>query len=247
MGLNVGVSLWTTQQDSATPPLRQNKPQEQTFAQKAGVQPAQPKADEALPQSNTHQWQLSGLSSTQQHPQTIINQIAQKPETGLLELYGLGLRAGSHLSYVPQFFWASVQSERQTPMPVVDDGKCQVAVAPQVQEQRSWASDDGYSDQMPPHLVSEVLVDSRNELSDTTPMLTYLMRKWPERHVQILPRGKGIEVIIRDYHLSLDEQLTLVQDLTRQAGRPETIWINGQSVWQAPSFSSQSTGNSHGH
>lgn len=97
------------------------------------------------------------------------------------------------------------------------------------------------------HIASDDLADAGHELPGASPALAYLIRKWPERYVQVLPRGKGIEVIIRDYHLGTEEQRALVQDLTRQAVRPESIWINGQPAWQAPSLSRHSAGDSNGH
>ena len=78
----------------------------------------------------------------------------------------------------------------------------------------------------------------------TEQLSLYLAQKWPERSSLLLPRGNGIELLIRDYHLTPDEQESLVAELLvrmrAQAAQPQQIWINGQCVWQLnPSLSIQ--------
>ncbi|WP_395608100.1 hypothetical protein [Pseudomonas sp. B22129] len=180
--------------------------------------------------------------------QRLLQSNLKTPDRGMLELYGLGLRAGKHLSYVPQLF-------EQTPP--VEGGVAAADHAPVSNQaagglplQRpspSVQSHGSTPEQKAVHFAGDDWADASHDLPGASPALAYLIRKWPERHVQVLPRGKGIEVIIRDYHLAPEEQQALVHDLTRQAVRPESIWINGQPAWQAPSLSRHSTGDSHGH
>ena len=79
----------------------------------------------------------------------------------------------------------------------------------------------------------------------------YLAQKWPQRSSLVLPRGNGIELLIRDYHLSADEQESLVDELLvrmhAQPAQPEQIWINGRSVWQRPSSLSIQGEKQHGY
>lgn len=243
MGLNVGVSLWVTAPDAQAPVPRDNKPQGQTFAQRAGVEPAPAKVD--LPQLSTDDLRAQevGLLTTQR----LLAPGSTIPERGVLALYSLGLRAGKHLSYVPPLFEPAMQAERG--VAATDNARALYQTAGGLPLPRPLPSVEDHSalEQKTTHLVGDDLADAGHELPGAGPALAYLIRKWPERHVQVLPRGKGIEVIIRDYHLDLEEQRALVQDLTRQAVRPQSIWINGQPAWQAPSLSSHSTGDAHGH
>lgn len=243
MGLNVGVSLWVASPDAPTPAPRETRPAGQTFAQRVGVQPLSAKAGQQLPAAGDVQAHEAGLLGMQR----LLQSTAKTPQTGLLELYGLGLRAGQHLSYVPQSFDAAVEGEWLAPAPAAD-GRVDQAYGPfAVQQPLPGAVSESSVDRVVMPQANETMANGDDELPSLSPLLSYLMRKWPERHVQILPRGKGIEVIIRDYYLGPDEQRALVRDLAHQAVRPETLWINGQPVWQARSFSNQSTGEPHGH
>lgn len=243
MGLNVGVSLWVTPPDAQAPALSNNKRQGPTFAQRAGVEPLLAKADQLLPPTDDHLAQEAGLLNIQR----LLQSSLKTPERGVLELYSLGLRAGKHLSYVPQLFEQTTHVERG--VAAADNERAFYQAWDGLPLQRPLPSVEYNSafEQKAIHLAGDDLADAGHELPGASPALAYLVRKWPERHVQVLPRGKGIEVIIRDYHLAPEEQRALVQDLIHQAVRPESIWINGQPAWQAPSLSRHSTGDSHGH
>lgn len=243
MGLNVGVSLWVAPPDAHAPVPRDNPPKGQTFAQRAGVEPQAARAEQALTTTNESSARTADLLGTQRLLQTSVG----APERGVLSLYGLGLRAGNHLSYVPSAFAATTLAERWTP--AADNALALYQTAGRMQIQTLLPSVDGNNapERTALRVASDELAEGDPELPGSAQVSAYLMRKWPERHLQVLPRGKGIEVIIRDYHLGQEEQQALVQDLTRQALCPQSIWINGQPVWQAPSLSRHSTGDAHGH
>ncbi|KWU52865.1 hypothetical protein [Pseudomonas palleroniana] len=243
MGLNVGVSLWVAPSDVHVPALRDKKPQGQTFAQKAGVEPLPAKAHQSLPPTDDHLTQETGSLTIQR----LLQSSVKTPESGVLELYSLGLRAGKHLSYVPQLFELGTHAERGVAATDNERAFYQAAGAVPLQRPLPSVEEHNALEQTVMHLAVEDLADAGHELPGATSALAYLIRKWPERHVQVLPRGKGIEVMIRDYHLGPEEQRALVQDLTHQALRPQSIWINGQPAWQAPALSRYSTGDSNGH
>jgi hypothetical protein len=81
-------------------------------------------------------------------------------------------------------------------------------------------------------------------------LLSYLTLKWPDRQFHFLPRGKGLELVVRDYQLSAQERDELIDELSRRASsmpeRPQQIWLNGQEVWRASSLSNDYTGGHHG-
>jgi hypothetical protein len=243
MGLNVGVSLWVTPPDAQAPVRRDNQPQGQTFAQRAGVEPLLAKADQLLPPTDGHLAQEADLLNLQR----LLQSSLKTPERGVLELYSLGLRAGKHLSYVPQLFEQATHVERGVAATENERAVYQAGAGLPLQRPLPSVEDHSALEHKAVHLAGDDWADAGHELPGASPALAYLIRKWPERHVQVLPRGKGIEVIIRDYHLGPEEQRALVQDLTRLAVRPQSIWINGQPAWQAPSLSSHSTGDAHGH
>lgn len=168
-------------------------------------------------------------------------QLAQLP--GVVELYPLGMQAGQHLSHMPYGF---LQTAEQAAQRYAAMAEGQVALAdthapePQqvaAQAEISAAVVANSPSQLPAHAEG-------GEAVLTEQLSLYLAQKWPERSSVLLPRGNGIELLIRDYHLTPDEQESLVAELLvrmrAQAEQPQQIWINGQCVWQLnPSSSIQ--------
>ena len=101
-----------------------------------------------------------------------------------------------------------------------------------------------------PSQIQPTGLELENQDAVNPPLLSYLTSRWPQRHFQFLPRGKGLELLVRDYHLTSQERNELIGELARRASsmpeRPQQIWLNGQSVWQASSFLNDFQGEPHG-
>lgn len=256
MGLNIGVSLWVEpavgQRGTAS------GASEQDFARQVGLQapPSRPQAEsqQALPaplSAGPHQalatpgaTQLSQLLSSNSQV------LHQAPAAQVLELYALGALAGHHLSYVPQvFLWAgqessSVQIRAQdiavVPAPAGLEGQPQKPITAFAGSSVGGAVD---AETKPRDFADEQVPVIRQ-------LLGYLSTRWQDRHCQLLPREQGVELLIRDYHLSAEERSSLINELSRQLARiserPLRIWLNGEPVWQAAPVGHSSQGDAHG-
>lgn len=175
-------------------------------------------------------------------------QLAQLP--GVVELYPLGMRAGQHLSHLPYGFLQSAEQAAQGYNAMAEVQRTSVVMpAPAAQQTANQvqASADAFASNSS-HLVSNA--DGGEAIFDEQLSL-YLAQKWPQRSSLVLPRGNGIELLIRDYHLTSDEQESLVDELLvrmhAQTEQPEQIWINGRCVWQRPSSLSIQGEKQHGY
>lgn len=151
-----------------------------------------------------------------------------------VELYGWGSLAGHHLSHRPGSFEAG-GVPRATLLAAQLSTLEQAAAPLPEQGQR-------------PHVGGTPLVVAALSLPgeaqpagavgalDQGQLAAFLTQRWPERRLLLLPRDNGTEVIIRDFHLSEEEQHRLARDLQhflQGSGEPlERIWVNGQQVWQ---------------
>ena len=247
MDFKVAVSLWSLPQNQATPAPEQ-APGNNDFRNRLGLdrqqdapheQPGerQPSANDNAPRegSAAHEQiaaQQSALSGLDQQRNR-----AQRPQHDPgLELYDLGLRAGSHLSHVPSALRASAEAAYKA------NGTLLTALPDDTTERLPQAP--------APALMAEATESSAVALPATTSatdgsealttlderMNAWTARQWPERNCLLLPRGNGLELLIRDHHLDADEQQALLTELLRHLPGSgvdaQRIWINGQPVWQ---------------
>lgn len=168
----------------------------------------------------------------------------------LMELYALSLRAGHHLSHVPHAFLADIQALQAVGM----GGGVTASDAINVPS-------NTLAQMVGPALVSDGMSPTAEQGRalghDLEPSLVarewarYLGTKWPERRWQLLTRSDGLELLVRDYHLTHEEQDALLTDLLAHmpssSQAPERIWLNGQLAWQSESSLHHSvTGGHHG-
>jgi len=154
--------------------------------------------------------------------------------SSLIELYALGLRAGQHLSRVSHTFMAGTL-QLGSMMSSKDDIAIITCLVPEAEAIMSYSTPmasatAGSSQSSSPTLDLETSSIVREWAS-------YLGSQWPERRWQLIKRPDGLELLVRDYHLSRDEQEALVAELLARipssSQPPERIWLNGQMVWQA--------------
>lgn len=256
MGLNVGVSLWV---DPAPGPRgTASGAPEQDFARQVGLHdsPARPQAgrQQGLPVQLVagHREVLATLGITQlsQVLRSESQVFYQAPAAQVLELYALGAQAGHHLSYVPQvFLWdwqepSSVQIRGQGIGLVPESGALEgQSQTPTTAFAGSTAGGPADAEAWPSDAADEQIPVIRQ-------LIGYLSTRWQDRRCQLLPREQGVELLIRDYHLSAEERASLIDDLSRQLAqiseRPLRIWLNGEPVWQAAPVGHSSQGDSHG-
>lgn len=175
-------------------------------------------------------------------------QLAQLP--GVVELYPLGMRAGQHLSHLPYGFLQSAEQTAQGYNAMAEAQRAPLVMsAPAAQQTATQvqASADAFASNSS-HQVSNA---DGGEAVVAEQLSLHLAQKWPQRSSMVLPRGQGIELLIRDYHLTADEQQSLVDELLlrmhAQPKQPEQIWINGRTVWQRPSSLSVQGEKQHGY
>lgn len=261
MGVKVGVSLWVPQPEHSA--LRTRTDSASDFGSKLGLSrdKGASSGQTAASPAGT-QGQGAGLAAATAHPSHASEALQQEllrrdshlqGETGgagVLELYALGLRAGHHLSHVPQAFLASMTSMLPTsPLdamtghhPHVRDEDASVVGASRQPAQGSGLVPEPWSLASTEDVAAEPL---------TRDWAGYLASRWPERRWQVLARPDGLELLVRDYHLTGEEQDALVADLLSRmpasSQPPGRIWLNGRVVWQAESPStSRVTGGHHG-
>lgn len=170
-------------------------------------------------------------------------------KVALAELYPLGAMAGHHMSHLPESFLdqqgkafaavqecAAEQGDRAPTahLPLVDDGQVSAGKASPVPV--------AYQ-----RVEAEAAPAAKLEQGE---LATFLATRWPERRCLVLPREAGSEILIRDFHLSQEEQQTLAADLLRllrDGDRPlQQIWVNGRSLWQRDALTGNDREVSHG-
>lgn len=170
---------------------------------------------------------------------------------GTVELYPLGLQAGHHLSQVPRAFLETLEGVLPTLDAKTSDKPAPVA-------ENTVLHLQGQSQKNEHHAIAATMTAQQKvfsvpgiEVAPNQQILTYLSGKHPNRNYLVLPRGSGIELFIRDYHLAPAEQEALVADLLlhmqSMSERPEHIWVNGQCVWQAEPLLNTTRDESYGH
>ncbi|MHA6194743.1 hypothetical protein ACX3YG_10275 [Pseudomonas wadenswilerensis] len=241
MDFKVAVSLWNLPQNQAMPAseptggssdfrsrLGLDRQQDAPHEQPAGQQPPH--------EHGAGQDQLPGQPPARQVLDQQRNH-AQRPQHNPgLELYDLGLRAGSHLSHVPGALRASAEAAYKANGTLAsvlqsdEPGQPPPTPVPSVTAKAAESS-----------VVALPVVTSTTDGSDALAALDQQMtawtaRQWPERNCVLLPRGNGVELLIRDHHLDADEQHALLAELLRRLPGSgvdaQRIWINGQPVWQ---------------
>ncbi|MEK6788414.1 MAG: hypothetical protein AABY68_05640 [Pseudomonadota bacterium] len=181
---------------------------------------------------------------------TVVSEQADMGESALIALYELGLRAGHHLSHVSHYFMAdTVQSSLITSV-----GNGATTCSEREPEALTLSA-------MQASTAFGTLSLSATPLSASCPdteassilreWAGYLGSQWPERRWQLLKRPDGVELLVRDYHLSHEEQADLAAELRARipssSQQPERIWLNGQVIWQTESVMTHSrTGGRHG-
>jgi len=246
MDFRVTVSLWSQAQGqaAATAPAtpapaggdfrqrlgldqEQGAPRQDDHAQAQPGQGEGPLADPQLPQ---------GQLPDPGKPVHASAPVKVDPAAGL-ELYALGLQAGTRLSHVPAGLLASAEAlyRANTTAAASDDTAAEAprattlapAPAAAVPARGQGAPVPG----TPARVIADQALARLNEGLGAWPGA-----RWPQRNVLLLPRDDGVELLIRDHHLDAAEQATLLGELLRRLPGSgvdaQRIWINGHPVWQ---------------
>jgi hypothetical protein len=233
MEFKLGASLWGASAD-AKPMAPQQEPAED-FGRKLGLatrQETQPHDRQPLPEqgsvhSDQAEWQAALLQLEQRKAPRSAPQV---------ELYGWGSLAGHHLSHMPGAF---AGDSLPLAMPRLlqagaglTAGQTALSTEPTPTAMGSVRSQPVAS--LPTPATSPSVRDA--SATESGALQAFLAQRWPERRLLLLPRDNGTEVIIRDFHLSEEEQRTLARDLQhflQGTGEPlEQIWVNGRLAWQ---------------
>lgn len=166
----------------------------------------------------------------------VANEQAGMGASALIELYELGLRAGHHLSHVSHAFMADAL-QCSSIMSVGEDA----AICPESAAETLTHAAMQASVAMGFVGLDATQLSASSLDNEASPIVRewagYLGSQWPERRWQLLKRPDGLELLVRDYHLTHEEQENLVAALHARIPSstqpPERIWLNGQVVWQA--------------
>ncbi|MFD2642011.1 hypothetical protein [Pseudomonas japonica] len=247
MDFKVAVSLWNLPRNQTTP-TPEPAMGSNDFSNRLGLdrqqdapheQPGerQPSANDNVPREDSAAHDRLAAQQSSLPPRDPRRNHGQRPQHNPgLELYELGLRAGSHLSHVPSALRASAEAAYKA------HGTVFAALPTNQAEPRPQApAPVAPADVAESSVVSLPVATNTAEGSDALAALDEQMnawtaRQWPERNCLLLPRGNGMELLIRDHHLDADEQRTLLAELLRRLPGSgvdaQRIWINGQPVWQ---------------
>lgn len=274
MGFNVAASLWVA--TSEHPNMRLQPETSSDFGSKLGLQSStnqetqqqvESRAENAARDAHSlDAQQLTHQITTQQAAKTAlardlalrsyglqgggVNGDAVSP--ALVESYPLGLQAGHHLSYVAHTFADSALDSAMTDTQA-SSVLADAASAPHL-EAPALVSNSAQHAEVRQANSPLLLAQSQGGESDAAPLSNevagYLSSRWPDHRWQLLAHQDGLELLIRDYHLSGDEQKELAADLLTRLSQstqsPERIRINGQVVWQAsPPASGIAAGETH--
>ena len=256
MAVKVGASLWTMTADQQRPPARET--QAKDFERKIGLHDQSPASNESTGQQRDPRMMSEQRLVHSAIAEADLVRVMQLRSVvasasmagGALELYALGAHAGHHLSYLPDLFLAGPDVHS-----IASDGAEQAySASSSALSMTSMISSlpGAVSTKGPDRPWSEPIAIEQQGAEDSIdrPLLSYLNGKWPDRHFQFLPRGKGIELLIRDYRLTAQERDELIDELSRRASsmseRPQQIWLNGQEVWRASPLSNDYKGEHDG-
>lgn len=246
LGLNIGTSFQIPQSEHAQSRTRIESASD--FGAKLGLQSD---ASSTLHRESATFGERSTQQLVNQSTRTVqvANEQVGMKASALIELYALGLRAGHHLSHVSHAFMADTL-QTASMMSVEDSVSIPAGCAPQALAVA--ALHDAVTT-----IESMSLTATQSSASsldiDSSPIVRewagYLGSQWPERRWQLMKRPDGLELLVRDYHLTHEEQVDLVADLRAHipsSAQPlERIWLNGQVVWQAESALNQAMTGGH--
>ncbi|MFJ2524066.1 hypothetical protein [Pseudomonas sp. Irchel s3f19] len=244
MDFKVSVSLWSQAQNttatattstSTTSDFKQRLGLNQQSTPRQGDAGHQPADQNEAPLGN--QAFLEGQQPDANIPGFKSAPVRVDPAAGL-ELYTLGLQAGTRLSHVPAGLLASVEAAYRA------NGSVATANAADTQQLLSTTlAPTSVTAAAPTHYqaVRAPVIPDTGSGEQTLARLNegfgaWHNARWPQRNYLLLPRGDGVELLIRDHHLNAEEQATLLGELLRRlpssGADTQRIWINGHSVWQ---------------
>lgn len=254
MATRVGASLWIPASDQQRATIRET--QAKDFERKIGLSDHSTESKESSnPQKNERSFSEQRFPYAEDSQAGLARTLRrgsgeESKAVGALELYALGMHAGRHLSYFPDMFQEGLGISGVAP--IVEEYSYSAA--------QSSSSVDSAIFLMPSAFLiknsegqSEGTVGIKREeieVSTSRQLLSYFSGRWPDRHFQFLPRGKGLELLVRDYQLTSQERDELINELSRRASsmpeRPQYIWLNGTEVWRASSPSIDYKGENDG-
>lgn len=248
MDFKVSVSLWNQPQNPSMPATtpasvdsdfgqrlgldQHAKPRQNDAGQAPVGQGEMPLADQPFVQAPRRDASMPGQPFT---PGKV------DPAAGV-ELYALGLQAGTRLSHMPAGLLASAEAAyRANGFDAAAD-----AAEPQLQVPKTAASAPiictpgrTQAAMPPPPQVSAAGDEPVARLNEG--LRAWHSVHWPQRNYLLLPRSDGVELLIRDHHLDAQEQATLLGELLRRLPGSgvdaQRIWINGRPVWQRENLS----------
>lgn len=170
---------------------------------------------------------------------------------GIEELYTLGLQAKGHLSYQAGLLGPEMAAlAAALPKSVAEErtGKGQGGTEAPLQAFAGMAD-------VRPAVSGQPLAERESGLRITAPegqraLSARLAEVWPDRRFQLIEREQGIDLMVRDYHLSTEDEHALADELVRyMKSRPQqtgSLWLNGRLVWSSE-YSMDARGERNGH
>ncbi|MBX8495372.1 hypothetical protein [Pseudomonas cichorii] len=255
MATKVGASLWVPVADQQRAPIRETQARE--FERKIGLRDHSTAANEnSNPQNNEHSFSEQRFPYAEDSQAGVTRTLRrgsgddESKAVGALELYALGMHAGRHLSYLPNMFPEELGISGIAP--VVEEYNYSAALNSSSVDSATFLMPSAFLIKTSEGQSEDPVGIKRQEIEVSTnrQLLSYFSWRWPDRHFQFLPRGKGLELLVRDYQLTSQERDELIDELSRRAlsmpERPQQIWLNGEEVWRASSPSIDYKGENDG-
>lgn len=238
MDFKVQVSLWTQAPGQSLPNNMPNQGRD-NFAGKLGLQ------GQAQPEHEPHGQQLLRDANQDkqpwQHPNATASLSGSEDQNrqGMEALFELGLLAGPKLSYLSQAM-AELDAQQTggslSSTPAAND--LNLSSQARATDQPAARPAAPLSTAAQQIQTRQTAVTSNAQATNAAQLAQHLAHHWPQRNLLVLPKGQGVEVLVRDYQLSSEEreQLSaeLIARLANAPGGAEQIWINGEMVWQKP-------------
>lgn len=160
-------------------------------------------------------------------------------------LYPLGLMAGAHLSYLGDNLVHSVGQLRYSEHQFSERGAGPGNDERQQRETGVATKREQLFQAATPSSRAEQSAGLTSSTAQAAGVGARLLKIWPERHFLLLPKERGVELVIRDYHLTNEDVNLLVKELQDSGSTAEQLWVNGKRVWQRanPSFGQGVSGN----
>ncbi len=233
MEFKVGVSFLTPQAEQSQ--ARQHTKSVSDFGAKLGLQ----SDSSAVPNRETAAFEERSLQLSTNQSSKAVQLASEQSGVGastLTELYALGLRAGHHLSHVPHAFMADTLSTGSM-ISIEDEAGAILGSMPRALADAAIPLSVAVQSASIGTSQSSLLSLEGEAPSSMRELMGYLSSQWPERRWQLMKRPDGLELLVRDYHLSHEEQEQLVAELRARSSAStqplDRIWLNGQVVWQA--------------